>query len=70
MAYTMKKGNKKNNTCTETSPMKGLFGGIGKALGGLGKMAGGAAKAGMMGPLGIAAGKTGLFMKDGKKSKY
>ena len=66
MGYTMKKGNKKNNTCTDTSPVKGLFGGIMSGIGGLGKVAKKAAQSGMMGPIG--AGVSGLFMKPGKKS--
>lgn len=67
MAYKMKRGNKKNHTCSSSSPVKGLFGGIMGQLGGLGKIAKGAAKSGMMGPIG--AGVSGLFMKGEKKSK-
>ena len=33
MGYKMKHGNKKNNTCQDSSPIKGLFGGLGKTLG-------------------------------------
>lgn len=64
MAYKMKQGNKKNHTCSSSSPVKGLFGGIMGQMGGLGKIAGKAAKSGMLGPIGAAAGASGLFMKD------
>lgn len=71
MGYTMKQGNKKNNTCTETSPMKGLFGGL---IGGAKKLIGGAAKGkGLLGaamnPIGAIGGATGLFMKGDYKNR-
>tara|TARA_R110001592_G_scaffold720_7_gene3882 strand:+ start:2209 stop:2559 length:351 start_codon:yes stop_codon:yes gene_type:complete len=71
MGYKMKQGNTKNNTCTDTSPMKGLFGGL---IGGAKKLIGGAAKGkGLLGaamnPIGAIGGATGLFMKSDYKGK-
>ena len=75
MGYKMKQGNRKNNTCSDPSPMKGFFGGLAKKIGGAAKGAlmGKDGKFGIgdvgrlaLGPMGAVAGATGLFMKDGK----